>query len=230
MTRSQCTCRKPGKDFGTLRQIERGDHAVAFHPLVDAELLADVLAFHDQEFRVELFLQFALPLKGEVGRADDQNALGEPAEFQFPNEEAGHNGFAGAGVVSEQESHPGELQEVVVNRLELMGQRVDPRDRQTEVGIELVGDPKSVGLESETEQPAVAVEGVARVENGECFQIRGSDRDLAKALRVCADDAHEPTCHAVRLHGFNAHRFVEKRADEDLAWARCGLFRHVAPL
>jgi hypothetical protein len=44
--------------------------------LIHAELLADVLTLHHQEFRVELLFQFALPLEGEVGRADDQDALG----------------------------------------------------------------------------------------------------------------------------------------------------------
>jgi hypothetical protein len=37
--------------------------------LVHAELVADVLALHHQELRVELLLQLAQPLKGEVGRA-----------------------------------------------------------------------------------------------------------------------------------------------------------------
>ena len=53
-----------------------------------AELLTDVLALHHQECRVEFFLQLALPLKGEVRRADDQNAFGEPAEFKLTNEKA----------------------------------------------------------------------------------------------------------------------------------------------
>jgi hypothetical protein len=67
--------------------------------------------------------QFALPLEG--GRADDQNAFGEPPKLQLANEKARHDRLARAGVVGEQESHARELEQVVVDRLELMGQRID---------------------------------------------------------------------------------------------------------
>ena len=60
--------------------------------------------FEDHELLVELLLQFALPLKGKVCRADDQDALGQSAQLQFADEQARHDGLAGAGVVSEQET------------------------------------------------------------------------------------------------------------------------------
>ena len=165
--------------------------------MVHAELLADVLALHHQELRVELLLQFALPLKGEVGRADDQDALGEPPKLQLANEKAGHDRLARAGVVGEQEPHPRELKQVVVDRLELMRQRIDARDREAEIRIKLVGDAQSIGLKAEAEQSAVAVEGVPRVENREALQILGGHRHLAKALGVCAHEAHDPARRAV---------------------------------
>ena len=102
-------------------------------PLVDAELVADVLALQDQELLVELLLQLALPLEGEVGRADDQDALGEAAQLQLADEQARHDRLAGAGVVGQQEAHAGELEQVVVDRLELVRQRIDARDREPEV-------------------------------------------------------------------------------------------------
>ena len=107
-----------------------------------------------------------------------------------------------------------------------MRQRVDARDRETEIGIELVGDPESIGLKAEPKQPTIAGEGVPRVENREALQILGGYRHLAEALGVCSDQAHDPTCRAVRLHGFHPHRLVEKRADEDLTNANCGRFFH----
>ena len=169
MTRSQWTCRSPGRMSGALRQVERRDDLVALQPLVHAELVADVLALHDQELRVELLLQFALPLEGEVGRADDQDALGEAAELQLADEQARHDRLAGAGVVGQQEADARELEQVVVDRFELVRQRIDARDRETEVRIELVGDAERVGLKPKAEQAAVAVEGVLRVEDGEAL-------------------------------------------------------------
>ena len=123
-------------------------------PLVDAELVADVAALEDEELLVELLLQLALPLEGEVGRADDQDALGQAAELQLADEQAGHDRLAGAGVVGQQEADAGELQQVVVDGLELVRQRIDARDREAEVGIELVGDAERVGLEAEAEEGA----------------------------------------------------------------------------
>src|SRR5437867_11619944 len=41
------------------------------------------------------------------------------------------------------------FEQVVVDRLELMRQRVNARDREPEVGIELVRDAQGVGLQAE---------------------------------------------------------------------------------
>ena len=161
MTRSQWTWRSPGRMSCALGEVERGDDAVALQPLVHAELLADVLALHDQELRVELLLQLALPLEGEVRRADDQDALGEAPKLQLADEQARHDGLARTGVVGEQEANARELEQVVVDRFELMRQRIDARDREPEVGVELVGDAERVGLQAEAEQAPVAVEGMA---------------------------------------------------------------------
>jgi hypothetical protein len=79
---------QPGKDLGPLRQVKRRDHPIALQPLVHAELVADVLALHHQELGVELLFQFSLPLEGEVGRADDQDAFGETPKLQLANEKA----------------------------------------------------------------------------------------------------------------------------------------------
>ena len=129
-------------------------------------------AFHDEELLVELLLEFPLPLEGEVGRADDQNALGQAAQLQFPDQQAGHDRLAGAGVVGQEEAHAGELQQVVVDRLELVRQGIDARDRQAEVRIELVGDAERVSLDAQAKQAAVAVEGVLRVDDGDVLPDR----------------------------------------------------------
>ena len=60
--------------FSALRKIKRCDHAAALEPLIYAELLAKVLALHDQELCVEFLLEFALPLEGEVRRTDDEDS------------------------------------------------------------------------------------------------------------------------------------------------------------
>ena len=77
----------------------------------------------------------------------------------------------GAGVVRQQEPHARKLEQIVVYRLELMRQRVDARDRETEIRVKLVGDAEGIGLKSQPKQSPVAIEGMLRVENSETFEI-----------------------------------------------------------
>ncbi|MDW8470219.1 MAG: hypothetical protein RML56_16030 [Burkholderiales bacterium] len=109
-----------GQHIGALGQIERGDDAVALQPLIDAELLADVLALQHHELGVEFLLQFPLPLESEVGRADDEDALGKAAKLQLADQESRHDGLSRACVVGEQKAHARKFQQVVVHRFELV--------------------------------------------------------------------------------------------------------------
>ena len=147
-----------GQDVLALGQIERGDDLLLVRPLVDAELVADVVAHEYDELLVELLAQFPLPLERQVCRTDDEDSLGEPPQLEFADEQAGHDGLARAGVVGQQKSHAGELQEVLVDGFELVRERIHPRDGQPEVGIELVGDAEGVCLQSQPEQASVAAE------------------------------------------------------------------------
>ena len=60
-----------------FRQVERGDDLGRLQPLVDAELLANLVALEDDELLFELFFQFALLLKRQVGGTDDQYTVSE---------------------------------------------------------------------------------------------------------------------------------------------------------
>ena len=42
----------------------------------------------------------------------------------------------------------------MVDRFELVGQRIDPRDREAEVRVELPGDTECIGLQTETQESA----------------------------------------------------------------------------
>ena len=73
-------------------------------------------------FSSNLSLQFALPLEGEVGRADDQNPLGQSAQLEFADQQARHDRLARAGIIGQQETHARQLQQVVVNGFKLVRQ------------------------------------------------------------------------------------------------------------
>src|SRR5262249_44359287 len=149
--------------LGALCKIQGGDDLLLFEPLVDAELVPDVATPQEQKLLVELLFQLTLPLKGQIRRAENQDPLGEAPELQLPDEETRHHRLARAGVAGEQKADLRGFQQVIVNRLELVRQWVDPRDRETEVGVKLVSDAERVGLKAEAQEIAVAVVSEGRV-------------------------------------------------------------------
>ena len=64
-----------------------------------------------------------------------------------------HDHLPGAGVVGAQEPHARQLQQVIVDRLQLVRQRIDAGDQQPEVGIELPGDPERVASNPSRNNP-----------------------------------------------------------------------------
>ena len=134
----------------------------------DAVIRAQHVAADDLELLAELVLQFALPLEGEVGRRDDQGALDQAANLQFLDQQAGHDGLAGAGIVGQQEADARQLHEVVVNGFELVRQRIDAGDREREVRIVLVGQTETQCLDAQAKPFRIAVERLFSGETSSC--------------------------------------------------------------
>ena len=210
------------QDVAALREVERGHRPRLPHPLVHAELRAQVAAAQHDERLVELLPQLALPLEREVRGGDDQDALGEAPQPQLADQQPGHDRLARAGVVGEQEPHPRRLQQVVVDRLQLVRQRVDARDRQREVRVELPGDAEDVGLQPQPQQRAVPVVPEAAVAHGQPGQVGRAEHDLAEALGPRADQTERPAGGTRRGDGLHPHRLVEERPGENLACAGSG--------
>ena len=163
-------------------------------------------------------------MEGEIGRAHDQDALGEAAKLKLAEQQAGHDGLAGASVVGEQEADAGEFQQVVVNGFELMRQRIDAGDRKAEVGIELVGDTEGVSLKPEAQQVAIAGVGACRALDLKLLEVGGGQGDAAEAIGIDADESDLPSPGVNRIDPFDSHRLVEqppgKRASTRLRYGR----------
>src|SRR5438552_18783988 len=121
------------EDLLSLGQVEGGNDTALLNPLIYAELVADVLTLEHEELRVELLLELALPLEGQVGRADDQDALGESAQLELADEEPRHDRLTRTSVIGQEEPDARNLEQVVVDRFELVRKWVHAGNREPEV-------------------------------------------------------------------------------------------------
>ena len=215
-----------GKDIGPLGEVERHDDLFLLQPPVDAELVADVAAPENEERLVELLPELALPLERQVRGANHDYPFGESAQLELPHEEARHHRLAGAGVVGEQEPHRGQFEQMFVDGLEPMRERVHPGDRKAEIRVELPGDAERPSLESEPQKPAVAVICERRVGDREARYVVRRQGDAAEPLRPQPDQAREPGVRAVRADGFHPHRPAEQRAGENLSFVYGSVAAH----
>lgn len=101
-----------------------------------------------------------------------------------------------------------------------MGQGVDPRDREAEERIELVGDAERVGLEAQAQQAAVAGVGQRGLVDRDGDEVAGLQGHAAELLGALADEAEDPCLGTERSHRFDAHRLRELRPAQDLVGAQ----------
>src|SRR6266404_5626027 len=94
-------------------------------PLVYAILNPKVTAAKNVKLLLKPVGHFTLPLESKVSRADDEHPVGQTAQLEFLEQQARHDGFAGACVVGQQESHTCGLEQVIVNGVQLVRQRVN---------------------------------------------------------------------------------------------------------
>ena len=84
--------------------VETGDDQVGFQEPVAGAGGLELVVGEDLERQVEAAVELVLPLLGQAARADDQAPLQVATNDQLLDEQAGHDGLAGARVVGEQEA------------------------------------------------------------------------------------------------------------------------------
>jgi hypothetical protein len=72
-----------GENLVALGEIERRDDVLVLQPLINPELVADIRPLEHQEGLVKLLLELSLPLKSQIGWADDEEAFHQTPEFQL---------------------------------------------------------------------------------------------------------------------------------------------------
>ncbi len=138
--------------------VEAGDDQVGFQKPVAGARGFQLVVGEDLEGQMKAAIQLVLPLLGQAAGADDQAALQVAPGDQLLDEQAGHDGLAGAGVVGQQEAQRLARQHGLVDGGDLVRQRIDHGGVHRQHRVEEMGQADAVGLGDQAEEGAVAVE------------------------------------------------------------------------
>ena len=138
--------------------VEPGDGEIGFDEPVAGARGFQLVVGQNLEGKVKAPVEFVLPLLGEAAGADNQAALEIAARDQFPDEQPGHDGLAGARVVGEQEAQRLARQHGFIDRGDLVRQRIDHRGVHREHGVEQMREADALRFGDQAEERAVAVE------------------------------------------------------------------------
>jgi hypothetical protein len=138
--------------------VEAGDDQVGFEEPVAGARRFELVVGEDLERQVKAPIQLVLPLLGEAAGADDQAALQVAAGDQLLDQEPRHDGLAGAGIVGQQKAQRLARQHRLVDRGDLVRQRIDQRGVHRQHRVEQMRQADAVGLRDQAEERAVAVE------------------------------------------------------------------------
>ena len=84
-------------------------------------------------------------------RRDDEHPLHVLAQLQLLENQPRHDGLASARIVGDEKANARRGQHVVIDRLNLVRQRINLRDAYRQLRVELVGQPQTVRLDEEKE-------------------------------------------------------------------------------
>ena len=138
--------------------VQPGDDQVLLHEPVAGAGGFEFVVGDDLEGQREPPVQFVLPLLRQATRTDDQTPLQVAAGDQFLDEQACHDGLAGARVVRQQEAERLPGQHGLIDRGDLVRQGIDQGGVDRQQRVEQVGQADAVGLGDQAELGAVTVE------------------------------------------------------------------------
>ena len=144
---------------GVTRQlVQAGDGEVGLQEPVAGPRRGQLVAGEDLEAEVEAPVQLVLPLLGQAAGTDHQTALQIAARDQLLHQQAGHDRLAGSRIVGEQEPQRLPRQHRLVDRGDLMRQRLHLRGVDRQCPVEQMGEVDAQRLRHQPKEIAVAVE------------------------------------------------------------------------
>jgi hypothetical protein len=166
-------------------------------------------------------VQFPPPLVGQVGGHDDQRAFDQAPEFEFLDEQPGHDGLASAGIIGEEEADARLGQQVVVDRVHLMREWIDLRHRHGKMRVVLERQANSVRFGGESEMRGIAIKSrqcTSRGDRDGAVKFLGLEQLGPETFGVCADSLHlDPTATRLRCQDFDRFGPMGTGKDSSLA-------------
>src|SRR4051812_32679908 len=101
--------------------------------------------------KIELLVEFVLPLLRETARCDDEAARYVPTNNEFLNKETRHNRLACARIISQKEPQGLTVQHGFVHCCDLVGQRINGRCVNGDQRIKKECQAQALRLRSKTE-------------------------------------------------------------------------------
>ena len=201
-----------GQDRLALGEVKRGDDLAIFQPLIDAELLADVRCrLRTVNFSSNFSLSSRCHWKVRLAGHTTRTRSAKPRSFSSRSSRPAMMVLPAPASSASRKRTRASLQQIVVNRFELMRQRIDARDRKAEIWIELVGDAEHVGLQAEPEQFTVASVRRSGVLTPQRRDLLTCQRHAAEDLALDTDQAELPAIGADGVERNHPHRFAEQR-------------------
>lgn len=154
----------------------------------EERLLRPIDHFFFEPAEKELLGHFVDPLPRQTAGHDDQHLVDRTAKQQLFEQQAGHDGLTGAGVVGQQETDARQRQHIAIDGLDLMRQNIDRRRIHGEQRVELIRRLNAVGFNAEEKALRFAVVAERRPANArQTGQLVGRKRPADDASRRDAD-------------------------------------------
>ena len=210
---------EPGLEVVVPAQhIESGDQQVVLLEGIAAARSLDHIAGQDVEAEPEFVGQLVLPLLDQPARRHHQASLQVAARHQLLDQEAGHDGLAGAGIIGQQKAQRLARQHLAIDGGDLVRQRLDQRRVDRQVGIEKVGKPDAQRLRSQPQQMTVPIEGPGTP----CFD------NGQRGLFIAENDAAADAAFLILIDDLDRLATMPFDIDDPGA-ARCGYAPDIGP-
>ena len=198
--------------------IQTADTKVCLSEYISAGGGFDAVIGQNLKAEMELGIQLVLPLFRQTAGRYDQTALQVAARDQLTDEEPGHDGLAGTGVIRQNKTEREPGQHLLIYSGDLVRERLHGGGMYGQIGVKQMGQADAVSFGSQAHLCAVCIEApgqavVLDLKAGLILPIEKLSSQSALVVFVCNLDY----CCAVPLHRHDGNRLTGNHAQHAAA-------------